>query len=111
MLVKIKGTDSSDLEANIDRVMNVACIAHRKGRLLRDRDLIDRRKGEYWYRDGNTFELYPSLNNDKAFVRHQGHHFVIVEFYSRYDSSGVKSNAISNLIVALFPNDTELVEE
>lgn len=111
MLVKIKGRDAKDLESNIDRVMNVACIAHRKGRLLRERDLEDRTRGEYWYRDGSTFELYPSLNNDKAFVRHQGEHFITVELYSRYDSSGVKSNALSNLILALFPADTELVEE
>lgn len=111
MYVKIKGKDAADLEINIDRVMNLACMAFRRGRLLRDYDMENRRRGEFWYREGNTFELYPTLNNDKAFVRNEGELFIVVEFYSRYDSKKKKSIALSNLIAALFVDDVELIND
>lgn len=114
MLIKIKGKDQDDLQAIITRVMNLACVTFKRGNIPSDRDILDyARTGLYWYENKkqNYFDLLPALNNHKAFIKERGTHFVVVEFHARYDNEKKQSTALTNLVLALFPDEVELVEE
>ncbi len=51
------------------------------------------------------FELLPTANNHKAFIRNRGENFIVIEFYSRYDIDNKEVNALSNLVLSFFSND------
>jgi hypothetical protein len=113
MLIKIKGRNQEHYEETLKAVMNLACVAFRKGNIPTEYDMQEsERTGLYWYENlkEEKFELLPTANNDKAFIRGRGENFVIVEFYSRYDRDFKKAHALSNLILSFFSDDeVELV--
>jgi hypothetical protein len=108
MLIKIKGRNNEKLTENISRVMNIACVVARRGTIPTQYDIeTPERRGLYWYinESGDTFELLPTKNDDKAFVRDKGDNFIVVEFFSRYDKEGKKFESLSKLILAFFSQD------
>jgi hypothetical protein len=109
MLVKIKGHSPERLEKNITAVMNVAAVICMKGYIPNSYDIRQpETSGKYWYERDGTYELFPSANNDKAFVRAKDENSITVEFYCRYDYDNQKKDALSAVINAFFM-DVELV--
>ena len=99
--------------------MNIGCVVSRYGSIPTERDMAEaERLGNYWYENvkENKFELLPTANNNKAFVRKRGENYIVVEFRFRYDGSlevkgFLKATALTNLILAIFDKDeVELVE-
>jgi hypothetical protein len=113
MLIKIMGRNQERFNDTVKRVMNLACVVFRKGSIPTERDMQEpERTGLYWYENTkeNKFELLPSLNDHKAFIRSRGENFIIIEFHSRYDKDSKEVNALSNLVLSFFDSDeVELV--
>ena len=119
MLIKIKGRNERRFKETLESIMNIACVVSSCGSIPNSWDMKNpESSGRYWYEDvkENKFELLPTANNNKAFVRERGENFIIIEFYFRYDG-GIhvqgfpKATALSNLILAIFNEDeVELVE-
>lgn len=113
MLIKIKGRNQEELQKTIKSVMNLACVAFRKGNIPTEEDMQEpERTGLYWYENvkEQKFELLPRLNNHKAFIRGRGDNFIVIEFHSRYDRDNEQVNSLSNLILSFFEDDeVELV--
>jgi len=108
MLIKIKGLNQRRFDENVTRIMNLACVAFRRGNIPTELDMQEpERTGQYWYENtkDNNFDLLPTTNNHKAFIRERGENFVIVEFYSRYDREGKQVNALCHLILSFFNED------
>jgi hypothetical protein len=102
MLIKIKGTNQERFGETVISVMNLACVCFRRGNIYGKKDLV-----EYWYENTkeNKFELLPTANNHKAFIRDRGENFIVIEFYSRYDVDDKEVNSLSNLVLSFFSDD------
>lgn len=102
MLIKIKGTNQERFGETVISVMNLACVCFRRGNIYGKKDLV-----EYWYENTkeNKFDLLPTANNHKAFIRDSGENFIVIEFYSRYDIDNKEVNALSNLVLSFFSDD------
>jgi hypothetical protein len=113
MLIKIKGTNQERFENTLKRIMDLACICFRRGNIPTEEDMLEPKiTGLYWYENTkeNKFELLPTANNHKAFIRGRGENFIVIEFYSRYDIDNKEVNALSNLVLSFFADDeAELV--
>ena len=93
-------------EAKVDiirAVMNIAAVVASYGDIP-DQDDIDTAPtmGRWWYRDGDTFELYQLANDAKAFVRGETEDTIRVEFYKRYDGDWGRN--IEHLLTTTFGN-------
>ena len=107
-LIKIKGQNQERFKETLISVMNLACVCFRKGTIPTERDMQEpERTGLYWYENTKEekFELLPTANNHKAFIRNRGENFIVIEFYSRYDIDNKEVNALSNLVLSFFSND------
>ena len=108
MLIKIKGRNQDRFQETVKRVMNLACVAFRKGGVPTERDMQEpERTGLYWYENTKEekFELLPTANNHKAFIRSRGENFIVIEFHSRYDRNNKQVNSLSNLVLSFFDED------
>jgi hypothetical protein len=108
MLIKIKGKNQERFKKTVEMVMNLACVAFGRGTIPTEFDMRDpETHGMYWYEniEERKFEILPSINNHKAFIRDCGENFIVIEFYSRYDRGGKEVNALSNLVLSLFSRD------
>ena len=111
MLLKIKGKNQEMFEETVTKVMNIACVAFRKGSIPTEEDMQEpQRTALYWYKNipDNRFELFQQSNNHHAFIKESGENFIVIQFHSRRDSDGVQVTSLSNLIVSLF-DEVELV--
>jgi hypothetical protein len=108
MLIKIKGTNQERFGETVISVMNLACVCFRRGNIPTEEDMLEPKiTGLYWYENTkeNKFELLPTANNHKAFIRDRGENFIVIEFYSRYDIDNKEVNALSNLVLSFFADD------
>ena len=108
MLIKIKGRNQESFQITVKSVMNLACVAFRKGSIPTERDMQEpERTGLYWYENTKEekFELLPTANNHKAFIRSRGENFIVIEFHSRYDRNNKQVNSLSNLVLSFFDED------
>jgi len=108
MLIKIKGTNQERFGETVISVMNLACVCFRRGNIPTEEDMVEpKRPGLYWYENTkeNKFELLPTANNHKAFIRDRGENFIVIEFYSRYDVDDKEVNSLSNLVLSFFSDD------
>lgn len=107
MLVKIKGHNPERLDKNITAVMNIAAVICMHGYLPNSYDMRNpATSGKYWYERDGTYQLFPSANNDKAFVRAKDENSITVEFYCKYDTNNKKADALSVLMGAFFMDNT-----
>lgn len=105
MKLKITKNNNEELQESIKKVMNIACVVFRLGTLPSEKELSVPELGTFWKenKEENKFELIPLINNHKAFIREKRTDFIVVEFYSRYDTTK-QVEALSNLLVATFDN-------
>lgn len=101
VLVRLFGKTPEQLQKNIERAMNVAALIAAQGELTPD--VAKNLHGEFWgvSDDKKTYELYPRMNDHKAFVRSQDTQSITVEFYYRYDDSDRKHNHVISEAVVL----------
>ncbi len=95
ILIKIKGQNQERFQETLISVMNLACVCFRRGNIPTERDMQEpERTGLYWYENTKEekFELLPTANNHKAFIRNRGENFIVIEFYSRYDIDNKEVN-------------------
>ena len=113
MLLKIKGHNQERFEETVKAVMNLACVAFRKGSIPTEREMQEpEKRGLFWYENAKEerFELVPISHNHRAFIRQRGENFIVVKFYSRYQGNRKQVESLSNLILSLFSEDeVELV--
>ena len=112
MKFKIRGKTKEQLQDNIKKILNIACVVFRGGFIPNDYErkyILE--SGNYWYLNEkeNKYELYPAVNNHKAFIREKEDNYIILEFYSRYGSKE-QIEALTNLILLFFPDETSRID-
>lgn len=108
MQIKIMGHDQDRLNVTITAIMNLACVAFRKGNIPNPKEMQEpTRRGLYWYENEkeNKFELLATANNHFAHIKERGKNYIIIEFFDKYDIENKKVNALSNLVLAFFDKD------
>ena len=102
-MIKITGHSPENLQENIERVMNLACVAFRRGAMPSDYDIdTAATRGLFWTKVDGIYHLLPTANNAMAFVREYETAYVVIEFHYRYDSDRKHEKALDELMAVFF---------
>jgi hypothetical protein len=100
--VKIKGRNKKLFDNNLECAINLAAVYARHGVVPKDYDIERRENGHWWNLNENEdkYDLNPSANDYKAFVRDKGENWILLEFYYRYDNKDKNDNFLFQTKIA-----------
>ena len=108
--IKISAKTPEKFEKLLSDILNMACVMCMTGDIPTQRDMENpQQTGRYWFLEesGERYQLFPVTNNYWMGIRERTDTSAVIQFRVRYDHERQKAKALTNSVLAFFPDNTE----